>query len=133
MPKIDPEKLEAVLNDDGILAEVEESNMVSNWTEYLMISGAENDLCLTIERNQILGEVEYDEDGEQIEVEESNGEAVFKEQGGYYIGYRHEQDESYGECFFEEITDEVYKWLEKTSFTDKDLLQICKTSANGQQ
>lgn len=122
MLQIDPKKVEDVLDEMGILCELEESpTRYTSWTEYLVLSEIQTGLCLSVMRRKVLGEVQFNENGEPLDIDEIDGEHIFREEDGYYLGYDFEIEEEYGQISFTEINDEVFDWLSHTNFLETDL------------
>lgn len=123
---IDPKKVIEILDfEEGILAEIEESpTPFTSWTEYLVLSEQENKMLLSVMRRRVLGEVQFDEDGESLDLDEIGGESIFREEDGYYLGYDLEVDEEYGQVMFTKIDENVLSWLSSTNFDKDDLEKI---------
>lgn len=123
---IDPKKVIEILDfEEGVLAEIEESpTPFTSWTEYLVLSKQENKMLLSVMRRKVLGEVQFDEDGESLDLDEIGGESIFREEDGYYLGYDLEVDEEYGQVVFTKIDENVLSWLSSTNFDKNDLEKI---------
>ena len=123
---IDPNKVIEILDfEEGILAEIEQSpTPFTSWSEYLVLSEQENKMLLSVMRRKILGEVQFDEDGESLDLDEIGGESIFREEDGYYLGQDFEVDQEYGQVVFTTIDENVLSWLSSTNFDEDDLEKI---------
>lgn len=125
MIKLDKNKVEEVLDDLGIVCEIEASpTPFSYWTEYLILSRENDALFLSVMRNKVLGEVQHNDQGEPLDIDEIDGESIMKEEDGYYLGYDFVQDDNYGRVEVNAIDQSVLDWLKKTNFDIDDLSKI---------
>lgn len=101
-----------------ILTVHEASSMISSWHEYLRLSkNVDGTAQLEICQYQVLGEVECDEDGNELPVpKEINGEEVIGVEDGYIIGAALACDGDKSIIYGVGEVDAAVEWLKSEGF-----------------